>query len=108
MLQLSPPHILKRIAVEHAIHTFKTPFVAVLASVDNNFTIYLWYQIVKQAEITINFQQTSRTNPRLLEDAQISGTFHSNATSMAPPGGENITHEKPNQCATRSKHGLSG
>ena len=69
-------------------------------------TIYLWCQIVKQAEIAINLLRTSRTNPRLSAYAQIIGTFYFNTTPMAPPG-RIISHEKPTQRATWRKHGLS-
>ena len=74
--------------------------MAGLPSVDNNFPIYLWYRVGKQAEITINLLKTSRTNTRLSAYAQIFGNFDFNATPMAPPGAKIITQEKPAQRAT--------
>ena len=38
---------------------------------------------------------------------QIFGTFDFNTTPIAPPGKKIIAHEKPNQCSTWSKHGVS-
>ena len=80
----------------------------VLASVDNNLSIYLWYQILKQAKITINLLLTSRTNPRLSVYAQIFRTFYFNATPMVPPGTKIIAHEKPNRHVTWIKNVVLG
>ena len=104
MSQLAPPYSYSINAAERAICTFKNHFVAGLASVDNNFPIYLWCQIVKQSEITIHLLRTSRTNPRLSTYTQIFGTFDFIATPMAPPGKKIIGHEKPVQWAPWSKH----
>ena len=84
MQQLAPPYIHRINAAKRAICIFKDHFVAGLATVDNNFPIYLWCQIVKQAEFTMNLLQTSRTNPTLLLYAQIFGKNYFNATPMAP------------------------
>ena len=65
--QLAPPHSHKRNSVERAIHNFMNDFVSGLASVDNNFPIYLWCRMVKQSYITINSLITLITNPRLSE-----------------------------------------
>ena len=60
-----------------------------------------------QAETTMNLLQTSRKKPRLSVYVQIFGTFDFNTTPIAPPGKKIIAHEKPNQCSTWSKHGVS-
>ena len=108
MAQLLPPHSHKRNSAEHTICTFKNHFVVGLASVDNNFPIYLWCQILKQAEITINLLITSGTNPGLLVYAQIFVTFDFTTTTMAPTLTKSIAHERPSQRATWSKHGAAG
>ena len=54
VLQLAPPRSHRSNAIERAICTFNDHFVAGLASVDNNFLTYLWFHMVKQAEITID------------------------------------------------------
>ena len=82
VVKLAPLNKQRINATERAICTFKNNFVAGLVWVDRNLTINLWCQIVKQAEITMNLLQTSRTNPRLLEHAQIFGTFDFNVTPM--------------------------
>ena len=55
----------------------------------------------------MNLLQTSITKPRLSAYVQIFGTFDFNATPIAPPGKKIIAHEKPNQCSTWGKHGVS-
>ena len=92
MVQSEPPNDHSRNVMERAIRTFKHYFVEGLASVYNDFTIYLWCWILKQAEITITLLRESRTNPGLLENAQIFGTFDFNAKPMAPPGTKIISH----------------
>ena len=47
VLQLSPPHIHRQNESKCSICIFKNHFVAGLASVDNNFPIYLWCCIVR-------------------------------------------------------------
>ena len=100
VVQLAPPHIHRQNASKHAIHTFKIHFVAVLALVENNFPISLWYLIVKQSKINLDILRISWTNPRLLEYAQCFGAFAFNTTPMAPSGKKVIAHEKPNQRVT--------
>ena len=80
--------------------------MAGLESVENIFPINIWCQIVKQADITMNLLLRSGINPRLSAYAQIFGTFGFNTTPMAQPGTKIIAHEKQNQRATWSKHGV--
>ena len=54
VVQLDPLHTHRRNSAEHAICTFKNHFVEGLASVETNFPIYMWCQILKQSKITIN------------------------------------------------------
>ena len=99
-VQLAQPYSHKINAAERAIRTFNNHFVAGLLSVENNLPIYLWCRKVKQAKTTINLLITSITNLRLLVYVQIFGQFDFNATPMALPGIEIISHEKPAQRAT--------
>jgi hypothetical protein len=64
--QLVPPGIHRRNAAERAIRTFKNHFIAGLCSVDKNFPIHLWDQLLPQAEITLNLLPGSRINPNYL------------------------------------------
>ena len=72
---------------------------------------YIYLYVVlnsEKAKITINLLRTARTNKRLPAYAQIFGIFYFNETPMAPPGTKIVVHEKPNQLATWSKHGVLG
>ena len=56
----------------------------------------------------MNLLRNSQTNPRLSVYAQLFGVFYFDATPMALPVTKLIPHDKPNQCATWSKHGVAG
>ena len=69
--QLTPPHIHWQNVMERSIRTFKEQFIAGLASMDPDFQMYLWCQLMPQAETTLNLMRESRINPRLSEYAQL-------------------------------------
>ena len=106
VLQLAPHRIYRQNAAKRSIRTFKDRFMACIFSVYNISPIYLWCCIVNQAYITINLLQTSQKTPRLSAYAQLFGAFYFNETPMTPTGTKVISHGKPNQCDTWSKHGV--
>jgi hypothetical protein len=103
-----PPGIHRRNAAERAIRTFKNHFIAALCSVDKNFPIHLWDQLLPQAEITLNLLRGSRINPKLSAWAQVHGTFDFNRTPLGPPGCRVLAHAKPDKRKTWAPHGLDG
>ena len=106
--QLVPPGSHRRNAAERAIRTFKNHFIAGLASVDKDFPLHLWDQLVPQAEATLNMLRGSRINPKLSAYAQLNGHFDFNRTPMAPPGIRVLAHVKPAQRTTWSPHAEDG
>ena len=106
--QLVPPHIHRRNAAERAIQTFKSHFIAGLASTDPDFPMQCWCRLLPQAEMTLNLLRSSRTNPRLSAYAQLEGAFNYNKTPLAPPGTRVVVHEKPSQRRTWAVHGIDG
>jgi hypothetical protein len=81
-----------------------------LTSVDRNFPLHLWEQLLVQAEITLNLLQTSRQHPQLSAVAHFHGLIDYNKTYFAPPGCKIIAHEKPEKRRTwapRGQHGYS-
>jgi hypothetical protein len=76
--QLVPPHHHRRNAAERAVRTFKDHFIAGMCSLDPDFPIHLWDQIVPQAIITLNLLRGSRINPKLSAWAQVHGNFDFN------------------------------
>jgi hypothetical protein len=106
--QLVPPGVHRRNAAERAIRTFQNHFIAGLCSVDKDFPIHLWDQLIDQAEITLNLLRSSRINPKLLAHAQINGQFDYNKTPIGPPGCRVLAHVKTSDRTTWSPHGLDG
>ncbi|MHA7856378.1 hypothetical protein [Marinobacter shengliensis] len=104
--QLVPPHVHRRNAAERAIRTFKNHFIAGLCSVDPNFPLYLWDELLPQAEITLNLLRSSRINPKLSAWAQVHGIFDFNRTPLGPPGTKLLIHEKPAVRKSWSPHGV--
>ena len=106
VVQLAPSHSHRINSVERNIQTFNDPFLMGLASVgkiSNLFTI----PDSETSRNHYNLSKTSIKNPRLSEHGEIFGTFDFNATLRAPLGTKSITHEKPSQLATFSRHGVA-
>jgi hypothetical protein len=106
--QLVSPYIHRRNAAERVIRTFKSHFIAGLATTDGQFPTHLWFRLVHQATITLNLFRNSRLNKKLSAYAQVFGPFNFDATPLAPPGTRIVAHEKPKQWATSAAHGVSG
>jgi hypothetical protein len=106
--QLVPLHCHRRNTAERAIHTFKEPFVAGLASVDPDYPLHLWDRLFPQAEMTLNLLRTSRQHPQLSAAAHYHGLIDYNKTDFTPPGCRIIAHEEPPKRRTWSPHGQHG
>ena len=103
--QLVEPHNHRVNAAERAIRTFKNHFVAGLASTHPQFPLYLWDELLPQAELTLNLLRSSRTCPKLSAHAHLHGIFDYNATPLAPPGCRAIIYETPDQRKSFGTHG---
>ncbi len=106
--QLVPPHLHCHNAAERAIWMFKNHFIAGLCSVDHQFPIHLWDQLIPQAELTLNLLHGSRINPKLSAWAQLHGLYDFNRTPIAPPGMRVLVHEKPSIHRTWALHAVDG
>lgn len=105
--QLVPPAVHRRNAAKRAIKTFHNYFIAGLCSVDKDFPLHLWDQLISQAELTLNLLRASRINPKLSAWArQVHGIFDYNRCPLAPPGCCVLVHEKPQNRTTWSPHAL--
>jgi hypothetical protein len=58
--QLVPPGMHRRNAAERAIRTFKNHFIAGLSSIDKDFPLHLWDQLLPQAILSVNLLRGSR------------------------------------------------
>ena len=52
--QLVPPHVQRRYAAEQAIQTFKSHFLAFLATCDPDFPVAEWDHLPFQVKLTLN------------------------------------------------------
>jgi len=93
--QLVPPHVHCCNAAEQAIRTFKNHFIAGLCSVDKDFPLHLWDQLLPQATLMLNLLCGSHLNPKLSAWAQLHGPVNFNWTPIAPPGIWVLVHKKP-------------
>lgn len=64
-LELMPPDCHCQNIAEMAIKTFKQHVIIVLASVSDNFPLYLWNLLLPQAEVTLNLLQKSNMTPKV-------------------------------------------
>ena len=103
--QLFPPHLHRRNAAKHVIHTFKNHLIAGLATCDPKIPIVEWDRLLPQAVITLKLVRSSRCNPSLSAHASIFGNFNFLSTPMAPPGTRVLIHLKP---AHRTSFGVYG
>eukprot|EP00804_Cyclotella_cryptica_P019007 CCRYP_006480-RA/>CCRYP_006480-RA protein AED:0.25 eAED:0.14 QI:0/0/0/1/1/1/2/0/936 len=80
---------------ERAIQTFKNHFIAGLATVDPDFPIQLWHELIGQAQDTLNLLRTSRINKKLSAYAVLEGPFNFDRTPLAPPGTKALVYIDP-------------
>ena len=95
-------------AAERAIRTFQCHFISGLTLVDPNFPLYLWCQLLEQAEITLNLLRASQTCPKISAYTHLHGTFDFMATPLAPPGCKSIIFEDPVLRKKYATHGKLG
>ena len=61
--QLLPPHTHRSNVAEQAIQTFKNHIKAGLASLDPQYPVSEWDQLLEQAFLTLNLLRVARNNP---------------------------------------------
>jgi hypothetical protein len=93
--QLVTPHLHQTNAAKKTIGTFKDHFIAGLCSVDPQFPMHLWCQLLPLATTTLNFLRPSDLNSRLSAEALLNGAFNYNKTPLAPLGTKVLVHGTP-------------
>ena len=106
--QLAPPHCHRTNLAERAIQTFKSHFLAGLATCDPDYPLREWDRLLQQAVLTLNLLRPSRSNPKVSAYTFLFGEFDFRATPLAPPGTKLIAHIKPNQRGSWDLHGVQG
>jgi hypothetical protein len=104
-IQLVEPDNHRVNAAERAIQTFKNHFIAGLATVDKNFPLQLWDELIPQCQDTLNMLRTSRVNKHLSAYSVLEGPFNFDKTPLAPPGTKAIIYNNP---ITRTSWGPHG
>ena len=71
--ELVPPHDHRHNIAEKAIQTFKNHFVLILCGTDKDFPLYLWADLLPQAEHTLNLLRPSNQLPSVSAYAYLYG-----------------------------------
>ena len=101
-------HLHRVNATERSIQTFKNHFIAGLCTVNKLFSLQFWFEIIKQAEMTLNILRATRINPKLSAYAILEGTYNFNNTPMAPPGIRSLVYTDPKMRRSWETHAKDG
>eukprot|EP00957_Ditylum_brightwellii_P020080 1514839-Ditylum_brightwellii.AAC.1 len=85
-VQFTPPDMHRQYLNKHAIQTWKSHFIAGLASLPDDFPIAYWCSLDPHTNITLNMMHPCCQNPALSAYAALEGCFNFDTTPMAPPG----------------------
>ena len=91
--QLVPPHAHRRNAVERATQTFKSQFIAGLATLPSDFPMKEWDRLLPHAQLTVNRLRASHRQPPLSAHAAALGSYNFGAHPLAPPGTKVLVYE---------------
>lgn len=107
-LQLVPPDTHRRNLAERAIQTFKSHLIAILAGVNEFFSMQLWDRLIPQAVLTLNLLRRANANPNISAYEYIHGEFDYNKMPLAPMGCAVQIYESPNNRRTWAPHSTDG
>ncbi len=93
---------------ERCIRTFKAHFIAILSGTDPLFPMYLWDELLGQAELTLNLLRESHLNPSISAYQEVCGEFDFNKTPIAPLGTAIVSHDKAAARTSWAPHGEAG
>lgn len=106
--QLVPPGNHRANAAERAIQTWKDHFLAGLASVDSNFIMQQYDELIAQSEDTLNMMRTSRQHPHLSAYEHMKRVHDYNSVPFAPPGIKVVIHKRAEERASFGYRGEIG
>ena len=93
---------------EKGIQTFKDHLIAILCGTDKDFPLYLWADLLPQAEHTLNLLQPSRRLPSVSAYAYLYGQHNYDKLPFAPLGCKVEAHMMPSTRETWAEHTASG
>jgi hypothetical protein len=106
--ELVPPHDHRRNIAEKGIQTFKDHLIVILCGTDKDFPLYLWADILPQAEHTLNLLRPSRRLPSVSAYAYLYGQHNYDKLPFAPLGCKVEAHMMPSTRDTWAEHTASG
>ena len=77
-LKLVTPYFHCRNVADVDIKNFKTHYISISVSVDNNLPIFLWDELLPQTKLTLNLLHQANVNPNILAHAFLFGLFDFN------------------------------
>ena len=108
-VQYVPPNTHRRNRAERAIRDWKAHFISGLANVDKDFLMYLWCELIQQAELTINHLRPYLLDPSISTYEGIFGTkFDFLAHPIHPPGTKVLVLDPVTTRESWAPHGLLG
>ena len=108
-VELVPQNCHRRNRAERAIQDWKAHFIAGLATVDPNFPIQAWNELVDQGQLTINHLRPYTTDRTISAYEGIHGKpYDFLAHPIYPPGVKVIVLEPAEKRESRAPHGLDG
>jgi hypothetical protein len=107
--QYVPPSTHRRNRAERAIRDWKSHFISGLDNVDKDFLMYLWCELLEQAELTLNHLRPYHIDPSLSAYEGIFGTkFDFLAHPIHPPGTKVLVLDPVTTRQSWAPHGLLG
>lgn len=108
-IEYCPPHQHCSLKAERAIRTFKNHFIATLGTVDSNFPMQLWDELLPRTELCLNHLLPYAPNPDVSAYAGLhGGAFDFSKHPIAPAGARVLIHDKPNIRASWAPHDIPG
>jgi hypothetical protein len=107
-IQYFPPSNHHANVAEKAIQTFKTHFIATIATCDPEFTIVDGDLLLDQAELTLNLLRFSTVEPTKSAWEHVHGPYDFDAHPFAPAGCKVVMHERSEVRGTWAQHGVVG
>lgn len=94
---------------ERAIRSWKNHFIATLSSVQADFPMYLWDELLPQSELTINHMRPCPTDPTISAYHGMHGSPHDFlAHPIHPCGMLVLIYDSPETRGTWAPHGVKG
>jgi len=107
--QYVPPSTHRRNRAERAIRDWKSHFISGLDNVDKDFLMYLWCELLEQAELTINHLRPYLLDSSISAYEGIFGTkFDFLAHPIHPPGTKVLVLDPVTTRQSWAPHGLLG